>query len=405
MLIVTAVVSIIAGVLICVVCDRFRDSYSDVFPLSVMIGLAFVALLFLVGLTVLILSSAMLTFRADILSGQLGMGRVILLFLVGTIVVGCLGGVFQFLYQTDLVSGIKTSGDYIFLIDDSPSMTINDPNQQRYSALKQILESRPSGSKYMVYAFATDAKLVQPMTSVKEGVPTLSPSEVGPSTRYGTVLSTVIDDYEKGVWQSSNPVVIFFTDGYPMDTVNSSILNRFVSAGIPINTVGLGDVDTVILNWISSETGGTFVDIKDTDGLTGAFTTAVNFNAASRDLFSARSTEGSDWLYGTMRVVMVAVLGALIGLVCALCYGNSGSFSLIVVSSIIKSILAGLILELGINLLELPESIMTLLALVLIGTVIAGYGDPSIRKKGGEDRRLSTRGSTTSDNVFDNFME
>lgn len=417
-LIVTAIVSMLAWVGIyrllifmedLLIADlEVRDFMtSGGYPVS--IGAAFAGLLLVIGLSVLVLSSLMSTFRADILSGRLGKGRVILLFLVGILVIGCIAGVFQFIYQQDLVPDVKSTGDFIFLIDDSKSMLRNDPDLERYSALKAILEEQNPKTNFMVYSFASDVVLVHPMSTVEDGVPMLSRKELGSSTSYEKSLSQVIEDYNNGVWTAKNPMVIFFTDGVPMDIDSkyelTSVLERYAAANIPITTVGMGDVDTVMLEFIAEETGGSSLDIQEASAVSGAFRTAVSSFSSSRHLLSDRDTEGANLVYGALRVVMVSVLGILIGLLVALCYGNSGSFSLIVITSVIKSILAGLILEIGIVVLGLPDSLMSFFAVVLIGTVIARYGDPAARKVNGRMEYVSTRGSRRSVDAFDNFMD
>ena len=80
----------------------------------------------------------------------------------------------------------------------------------------------------------------------------------------------------------------------------------------------------------------------------------------------------SNILRGAVRVLFITIYGVFFGLLMALCYGHKDSVKIIVISSIIKAILAGLILEIGIEVVSLimnPSFVSTISA-VLIGTLI-----------------------------------
>lgn len=371
--------------------------------MPVTIGTALTLLLLAVTLTVFTVSSRMMTFRANVITGSRNKTTVFLCLIMGTALFFPAAAMLQAAYQTNVLPVAAPVSDYIFLIDDSGSMETTDPENTRFSVIPELLEKQPGHIQYMVYSFASTTQLEQPMTAVDSGWPGLSANSNG-KTFLRDALERVMADCDSGVWKNrGNAVVILITDGYASDIANidevSPLLNRYADAGITINTVGFGNADSLLMNHISSETGGRSVSIGDIAQLQSAVETAVVTRTAHRDLLSRRVIGNMDPVYAVLRVLFLVILGTLMSFLLALCYGNSSSFSLIIRAGLVKSLLAGLVLEAGQHIPVLPQWLTRFLAALLLGIVIAGYGhsdtEKSVRR---EKSRLSSRQIPSADN-------
>lgn len=67
-----------------------------------------------------------------------------------------------------------------------------------------------------------------------------------------------------------------------------------------------------------------------------------------------------------MRIVFTAIVGFVISASMLFATGKEDDGSLIIISSLITSVLAGFILELGINMFELDSEIMTIAYMLLV---------------------------------------
>ncbi len=406
MLIVTAIVSALAWPIIYGVYSILWGNAA----LPVTVGVAMTLLFAVIGVVVFLLSTLQGTYRADVITGYPRKRRIPLYLVLGCVGFFAATALLQFVYQLDILPKAQPPrGDYIFVIDDSGSMSSNDPSNLRYQVLPALLEDQPDDTQYMIYSFAGDVQLVQPMKTVGEGLP----QGIGGSSSGGTyieaALRRVIDDYDSGVWKNVHDgVVILLTDGLASDIAFDSaidpLLERYSAAGLTVSTISMGSADRGLLRRIADRTGGQFVDISDVSGLDGAYRLAAGIDGW-RDLLSRRD---GGWLYGLMRIAFVTVLGTLLALMAAVCYGSSPTFGFTVRVGAVKSLAAALLLELGLELLHLPEFLATWLAAVLIGTVAARYGwgreedDRSLRTR--EHSRTTKKiGTTPAPDDFDDF--
>ena len=357
-------------------CWLMYEALSKFMPGPITIGLCLAFFLLLVAVIVVAASSIFGFFVADIITGRRYKGRIFLYILIGVIICGLLMAGLDFVYELDIemkTFSLGTPSTFVFLVDDSGSMEGSDPTNQRYQAIQTILEQKPATDEFMVYAFGSEVSQVLPMQTVAQGVPTLQPVENG-ITEMAKALTKIIEDYENGVWKGhGGKTVILITDGAATD-INSNrdidpVLKRYVKEGISISTVGLGYVDEAMLNRISSKTGGTSMDIDSAGHMQQALEQAIANTGMSTDLLSARRGF-SNILRGIMRVVFIAIYGILFGLLMMLCYGHKDSVKIILISSIIKAILAGLVLELGIELLGFNPALVTIISALLVGTLI-----------------------------------
>ncbi len=346
----------------------------DNIPRFLLIGVLFSALCLVLCVTVYLYSKTTGVYEQNILTGHDdGIGTV--LYMAFCMVVVFLAAIlFQWIYGLNLGTQITEPTSYIFLIDDSGSMQENDPSQERYSAIYNVLEDMPDTFEYMVYGFSNDSHIVRRMAPVSEGVQELSGNSSG-GTAIKAALNQVLDDYENGIWNGgTNPKLILLTDGYATDigffSPINKVLRRYVSAHISVSTVGLGDVDSSLLARIAKTTGGVFVDVEYVSELSEAMRSAATEYTA-RDLLSTRYQPSLNLLFGLLRVVFLTILGVGIGFVVAIAYGLHDTVSLTLASSLVTSFLGALIMELGTGLLGLSDRLMWLILWGLIAVTVA----------------------------------
>lgn len=236
----------------------------------------------------------------------------------------------EWLYDTDF-KGQEASSSYIFVLDESGSMNGSDPNYQRYSAVEKVMNSMDSDVPFAVYAFATRCAQVRPMGPMADGFTlgnttgpaadyffssTLDGYNLGGITNMQDALETVLADIKSGKLQAGRaPHVILLTDGYASDMDTGSgakVLRNLSSEGVRVSTVGLGLVDTALMQYIANQTGGTYVSVNNATDLAQGFSHVATLNSQN-DLLSQRTGVRTSVLYLVLRVLFLVALGALVG--------------------------------------------------------------------------------------------
>ena len=107
--------------------------------------------------------------------------------------------------------------------------------------------------------------------------------------------------------------------------------------------------------------------VSDVDQLKGAMQSAIVREDNSRNLLSYRENVSMTWLYVLMRILFVAILGLIVMVIKLAVVNNVESQGIILAVSVVGSLLAGIVLEAGINAVGAPEPLMRLIAAVLMG--------------------------------------
>lgn len=285
-----------------------------------------------------------------------------------------LGMFFEFLYELDFGRVEPVRDNYIFAIDNSGSMEVNDPSQKRTAAIRQLLEDEEESVEFAVYSFGDTVEKVREMASVADGVGDFAVSPNGGTPIVG-VLTKIMEDMESGILPyDEGSQVILLTDGYATDNgffglkINK-ILKNFNKKKVSISTVGLGDVDERFLSDISGKTGGLSVTTDNVEALGSAMASVVRTANAERNLLSARAQVNMNFLYAIMRIVFVTILGVIfIGIKIAMT-DESVNTSMIIISSLIACFLGAVIMEVGLCLI-LPGFIARLILVILISLTI-----------------------------------
>lgn len=352
------------------------------------LGVLFAVFLSVIVLVVYFISKILLTYRADVITGRQSKGRIYLYLLTGVVAISLLMFGAEYLYENSFNFDhqmIAAADTYVFLIDDSTSMLTNDPSRERYEAIEDILSDKPDSTQFTVYSFADTTRQIIPMQTIGDGFSTRPVSdEIMTEMKAG--LEKVVDDCENGIWTATGDVMlVMITDGAPSDFNTfyeiCPVLDRCIDQNITLSIVGIIGADNSLMNQMASYTGGSFIDISDSNFVSDAVLSVAGNSGRTRDLVSLRNHADLDWLYALIRIISIALAGTIIAFAAALAYGNNTSFNSIVGANTVKAIVAGLILEYG-NQAMIEGCAVRLFTLILLGTIISRNGSPENTVKG-----------------------
>lgn len=355
-----ALMSVFAGVFSWFCCHYIYTTYSDKLSKSVMIGSLCAVLFAAVFLTVLLGSMITGSFNKE---SELfvDFGHMAAYFICSLIGIFVLVMGLEFVYECNPnIKSIEPTS-YIFVIDESGSMSGNDPGGLRYEAIPEIMKAAEEGFPYMVYTFSDDTRIIRDMASLDAEYEPIPVNSDGGTAICGTILR-ILQDYKNGVWDGgSNPKVVFLTDGSATDLSNgflwfrgnmpefNAALEEYYNLGINISTVGLGSVDREIMTKMAETTGGVFVNIQNASDLASAMKTAAS-SYSDRNLLSIRYMKRWDTLYGFLRILFLTIIGTVIGSLMLLAYMEDSSIPIIIVSSIICSFIGSVLFEIGLKI-------------------------------------------------------
>ncbi|MDR2655244.1 MAG: VWA domain-containing protein [Oscillospiraceae bacterium] len=348
--IVLLVVTLLAGAAAWVTGGVFYANFETEMPRALLIGIIFLVLYLLLLVAVLITGLIRGTFEDGVYFLD-SKAKIIAGALVGGLLVFLLAMLFQWLYGLDPPESVTAPTSYVFVIDDSGSMDDSDPEGLRYSSISEVLNGMPKDFPFMVYSFSDGVDITRPMAPVSSGTD-VTVNINGGMTNIKSALEQVLADYKNGVWQDAKmPKVILLSDGYATDidwllSPIGGLLKEYNGSGISISTVGLGEPDRDLLEQIARDTGGVFIYAEDASKLNEAMRGAVT-KQTFRDLLSARAPTSINILHGIMRVLFITLLGSVISLFIGLAYTQEDDLKLILAVGVLKSLLGGLLMEIG----------------------------------------------------------
>lgn len=357
---IVALMSVFAGVLAWFGCRYIYTTYGDNLSGPVMIGSLCTFLFTAVFLVVLLGSMVTGSFNKDCNLYE-DFSQMATYFICSLIGVFVLSMGLEFIYESNPnIKSIEPTS-YIFVIDESGSMSGNDPSGLRYEAIPEIMKATSEGFPYMVYTFSNDTQVVRDMGPLDTEYEPIPVNSNGGTSIRGTILR-ILQDYKNGVWDGgSNPKVVFLTDGYATDLSNgflwfkgnipefNAALEEYNNLGINISTVGLGSVDREIMTKMAETTGGVFVNIQNASDLAAAMKTAAT-SYSDRDLLSIRYMKYWDALYGFLRIMFLTIIGTAIGSLMLLAYMEDSSIPIIIASSLICSLIGSILFEIGLKI-------------------------------------------------------
>lgn len=342
-------------------------------PTPLLIGVEFLMLYIILTGTVMIVSYVNGSLD-DVIFFLDGMIQIVLALVIGGILIFGISVLFQFIYglNSETVNVEPTS--YIFVIDDSGSMESNDPENLRYKAIEEVLEDMPNDFPYMIYRFSDNVEIVRNMAPVSDGIGKISVTNSG-GTRIKAALEQIYEDYGNGVWSDSvAPKIILLTDGYAQDMgflmPYGGTLKKFAKAHISISTVGLGQVDMKLMQRIADATNGVFLNVSDAGLFKDAMGEAAVRYSSDRDLLSYRNMREKNWVYAFLRIVFLTILGTFVGVMMIFASTKEDDALLILISSIGKSLIGSIFMELGIQVIGIPWQVMWLVYWWLVASLL-----------------------------------
>lgn len=394
-------VTLITGIAGWILSKTVYDKLIDSIPRSVLIGCAAAVLTLLLTVLILMVSASGRAANTNIITGSSNTSSIFPFLIIGTLIVFAASSVLQFIYGLETPLSYHNATSYIFLIDDSGSMSGSDENGLRYKAVGEVLESMDDSFPFMVYGFSNETVIMREMGPKSDGIPELSGYANG-GTEIKSALTKILEDCRNGVWDGGEaPKVILLSDGEATDFSNVNeiipLLSEYVEEGITISTVGLIHVDENAMREIANATGGVYISVENAAGLAEAMKNAGTSHSI-RDLVSIRYRRRMDGLFGLMRIIFLTIIGIMIGFFKAVAYGDKDSTKLILVSSVAFSILGSLFMELGTGVLGRSSRSMWFILWVLYALTLA-YAPKKRRGYGSGDNKGETNayGKPTSD--------
>jgi len=305
--------------------------------------------------------------------------KVVAILLVGVFAASAL---FQFLYELEPSGKSSKATNYAFVIDNSGSMTVSDPDNYRFTALQDIAVSLPADAPVAVYIFGTTTECVRPFQT-QENVPFIA-DETWYVDQGGTNLYTALrkcsDDIEKAQDDgliSGKTRIIVLSDGACAElssffhgSKRKDIIKKVSKADGEIFTIGFGEPDVRMMTEIAEGTGGVYYDANSSYDLVGAISSAVKANSAGRLLMGVRSGRTAyHFGYALMRIVFVALLGAAFSIASGLLMGHKPIEKLIFIQCGAKSIAAGILIEVLTQNVS-GDTVHRLITCLVIGTLV-----------------------------------
>lgn len=357
--------SVLAGLVYAIVAEPFIRIGERLLPGLVVVPVYFLGLFLVLGLAVYFIGK--ITYSSTQSRINMKQWVITLLLIIG------LSLVFEFIYEiVRSKNKIINFDSYVFILDDSGSMSQNDPNYLRYEAIDKLLEDKKSDFEYAVYSFSNGCTMLREMLPISAGEFHPSPESAG-GTEIMHTLEQVMDDVESGALKlGKNTRVIFLSDGYATDLNFISkyslvpLLDKYAKKGVSISTVGLKDADDSLMSMIAEKTGGEYINVDNIDDLIQGMTQAGKVNLAKRHLLGYRPVARLTVLLGILRVLFVGILGVVIAVEKTVLCEKFLNTNSVLYSSAISSILAGICIEIGMNAIGVHPTIMRVLTCMLI---------------------------------------
>jgi Ca-activated chloride channel family protein len=300
----------------------------------------------------------------------------------------------------------KGFDDYYFVVDSSGSMRGNDPQDERFSLLSRIVDTL-SGDKragLVVFKRGYDIgdrkglKVIIPLSSVDETVKTafrtvrrvFNDIEDDETTYYMRALESTArlldtDSGRKGV-------VILITDAERQPGDNSyfnSLVSLFTESETPVYTVlilrNTSRADENQLKSISEATGGKHSTVDNFVGFETQLKSAMDEEkkpAAEavpaaytsdplRDILANRTGKRQrSALHALFHLAIITAVGLLLGYSLFTLFSHRSVKNPLIIGGGISGLLAGLVLEFGLQSAALPPPLVRMIACVILSTVI-----------------------------------
>ena len=233
------------------------------------------------------------------------------LLLIAAIFLGSM--LFEFLYELDGTQTKPTKpSSYIFLIDDSGSMNVNDPDSKRYDAVYEVLKGCDGNFPFALYSFTEECQQISGMAPASSAAPLQYDIIGGGGTDIELAVQRVLDDIASGELAAGNaPRIVLLSDGESYFYDYRGTVNACLAKNVSVSTVGFAYADESELKNLANDTRGTFVWAEDVSHLATAMNTAAKtYLSNARDLLGRRPHTEKEGLLAALRILFLLVLAA-----------------------------------------------------------------------------------------------
>jgi len=176
-----------------------------------------------------------------------------------------------------------TPVDVGFVIDQSNSMSDNDPQEFREDAARRFVGALLDVDRAAVSEFDSDPRLQATLTDDFDALnDTINQTRLGGGTDIGAGLSTMLDEFQRNSTDDRGQIIILLSDGrnYEGFTGNTDSLNEktlevartAAERGIRVFAVGLSEnADAQLLSRVANITGGTYQTVTEAGDLPEVF--------------------------------------------------------------------------------------------------------------------------------------
>ncbi|MGE7827988.1 vWA domain-containing protein [Paenibacillus sp. NPDC093718] len=290
-----------------------------------------------------------------------------------------LGMLFEWVYQLNPGSA-KPVKDIVLIIDNSGSMKDTDPNQDRYTAAKNLINRMDEDNRVSVMVFDHSTTLLQPFTRVKNQETKdeiIAEIDGLTTTDGGTDISLALEDTMTHIQESHDAarsaMVIMLSDGFS-ETDHARVLADYKQQQIAVNTIGLSLVNpdgAQLLQTIAAETGGQYYDVQNAADLSFVFQKIYD-DVGDRSLLTKRTGVMEDSVYyQIVRIAAMLLIGAAMGLALGIVFDNRHLALSFSIGGAVSGVLAGVVLEYGLSGGEVGDASIRMLACFILAGVIA----------------------------------
>lgn len=291
--------------------------------------------------------------------------------IVCILVLFILSGACEFLYELGKEADYDPTS-YVFLIDDSGSMSANDPQCVRSEAIGKIMENQADDLPYAVYKFTDQSQLIKKMSRYEKGDKYEFLSDGG--TDIVNSLDAIIDELlSQKVNGGDHPKILLLSDGESSSWGVKSVINKCRGNKISVSTIGF-NVNSHLLSKIARKTGGIYISVNNIDDLQEQMNKAIT-SFLDRNLISDRFVLKNDGLYAFLRILFLCLMGAVFSWMKyeSFCSAKGPKYDGMVLKvSLVCTALAAIMMELCFSVLDLPSWVIRLVFCVL-WAITPGY--------------------------------
>jgi len=322
------------------------------------------------------------------------------------------GMLFQFIYES---SGLKFQkvNDIVFVIDTSGSMANTDPQNERFSAVLNLMDDMNTKNRVSIYKFDDTSKRIIPMTEVTDSLKKNAEEKLkqyktpSGNTNIGEGIDSAYDEINSTKESGRKAAVILLSDGEDNFGLNKRFdetLSPFKSSNIPIYTIDMSNENNfTTLKKIAVDTYGEYYNIKSASELKGTFS-KIYYETQHRLLVDKRDAlTQSSTFYMVLRVLLITIISGLITMSISFVFDNKNLLKRFLIGGVAAGFLGGLIMEVG--FLHSPDhgSLYRALLVIMIAVIftlipvmvdVKDYSKSSYLKRSRNTNIDRTKGNT-----------